>query len=65
MDPCPHLGQKQPLNLDVATGRNGRISVIQYPLQYAIERPPSPEVLQANAALAAPSTYPPLSAWNM
>jgi hypothetical protein len=48
-----------------ATAGTRLISVIQYLIQFEIECQSKPELLQVNPSIAAPSTYPPLSAWNM
>ena len=48
-----------------ATAGSRLILIIQYLINFEIECQSKPELLQVNAAIAAPSTYPPLSAWNM
>jgi hypothetical protein len=48
-----------------ATAGTRLISLIQYLIKFEIECQSKPELLQVNAAITTPGTYPPLSAWNM
>ena len=48
-----------------ATAGTHLISLIQYLIQFGIECQSKSELLQINAAITTPGTYPPLSAWNM
>ena len=61
------VGTEASLNsgLSNATAGTRLITIIQYVIGFEIECQSKPELLQVNAAIAAPSTYPPLSAWNM